>query len=134
MARAARNDFFTSVPSGPTGEVETVTVTYSGTTQDFHVGNATVAVPGCLDGFLQAHRTYGIRPLAQVVGPAITLARDGIRLEPAQAHAMALIEGVLMLTAESRSRMAPGGTLLGAGEFFVDASMRGSCSESRTQR
>ena len=114
-------DFFTSVPGGPTGEVETVTVTYAGATQDFHVGNATVAVPGCLDGFLQAHRTYGRLPLAQVVAPAVALARDGIRLEPAQAHAMALIEGVLMLTAESRSRMAPDGALLGAGEFFVDA-------------
>lgn len=52
-------DFFTSVPSGPRGPVETVTVRYAGTTQDFHVGPQTVAVPGCLDGFLGAHARWG---------------------------------------------------------------------------
>lgn len=113
-------DFFTSVPSGPAGEPETVTVVYSGSTQDFHAGCATVAVPGCLDGFLTAHRTWGTLPLADVVSPAAIHARDGIRLEPAQAHAMALIEPVLMLTAQARARMAPRGVLLGAGEMFHD--------------
>lgn len=116
-------DFFTAVPSGPPGTRETVTVVYSGASQEFHVGNATVAVPGCLDGFLAAHRRWGTRPLAEVVAPAIRCARDGFRLEPAQAHAMALIEPVLMLTAPTRARMAPRGALLGAGEIFQDAEL-----------
>jgi gamma-glutamyltranspeptidase/glutathione hydrolase len=116
-------DFFTSVPSGPSGPVETVTVTYSGATQDFHVGNATVAVPGCLDGFLYAHRRWGTMPLAAVMGPAIRHAGQGVRLEPAQAHAMELIDGVLLLTPEIRTRTAPRGGLLGAGELFADAEL-----------
>lgn len=118
--RSTLLDFFTSVPSGPTGEPETVTVVYSGSSQDFHAGCATVAVPGCLDGFLTAHRRWGILPLSDVVGPAVRHARDGILLEPAQAHAMALIEPVLMLTAQARARMAPRGVLLGDGEVFRD--------------
>jgi gamma-glutamyltranspeptidase/glutathione hydrolase len=113
-------DFFTSVPSGPAGDPQTVTVVYSGSSQDFHAGCATVAVPGCLDGFLSAHQQWGRLPRADVVTPALVHAREGIRLEPAQAHAMALIEPVLMLTEQSRARMAPQGSLLGAGEVLRD--------------
>jgi gamma-glutamyltranspeptidase/glutathione hydrolase len=113
-------DFFTTVPSGPHSERETVTVTYAGASQDFHVGVATVAVPGCLDGFLEAHRRWGTWALPAVVEPAARLARRGVRLEPAQAHAMALIDPVLKLTPDIRSRMAPEGSLLGAGETFCD--------------
>lgn len=118
-------DFFTAVPSGPTGERETVTVVYSGTTQDFHVGAATVAVPGCLDGFLTAHRRWGRLPLSDVVGPAIAFAREGVVLDQAQAHAMALIEPVLTFTELARQRLAPAGALLGSGEVFRDEELAG---------
>ncbi len=114
-------DFFTAVPSGPAGQRDTVTVVYSGATQDFHVGNATVAVPGCLDGFLTAHRQWGRLPLPDVVATAIEYARDGVLLDARQAHAMALIEPVLLLTESSRERMAPSGVLLGDGEIYRDA-------------
>lgn len=113
-------DFFTSVPSGPMGEVDTVTVVYSGATQDFHVGRQTVAVPGCLDGFLAAHRRWGSVPLPELVAPAIAFARDGVELEPGVAHAMFLIEPVLQFTPEVRARMAPDGRLLTIGDVLRD--------------
>lgn len=113
-------DFFTTVPSGPPGVRETVTVVYAGATQDFHVGNATVAVPGCLDGFLTAHRQWGRLPLSEVVGPAITYASEGVLLDARQAHAMALIKPVLLLTEAARLRMAPAGDLLGEGDRYQD--------------
>jgi gamma-glutamyltranspeptidase/glutathione hydrolase len=113
-------DFFTSVPSGPAGKRETVTVVYSGATQDFHVGTATVAVPGCLDGFLTAHRLWGRLPLSEVIAPAIDFAENGVLLDARQAHAMALIEPVLLLTEASRERMAPDGVLLGEGDHYRD--------------
>ena len=113
-------DFFTTVPSGPAGQRETVTVVYSGATQDFHVGNATVAVPGCLDGFLDAHRRWGRLPLPEVVATAIDFAANGVLLDARQAHAMALIEPVLLLTEASRQRMAPAGVLLGDGDRYRD--------------
>lgn len=116
-------DFFTAVPSGPVDDIETVTVQYAGTTQDFHAGKATVAVPGCIDGFLLAHRLWGSWPLADLVAPAVALAKDGFRLEPGQAHAMALIEPVLMFTPQIRARTAPDGRLLGAGEFYRDVEL-----------
>jgi gamma-glutamyltranspeptidase/glutathione hydrolase len=114
-------DFFTAVPSGPAGQRDTVTVVYSGATQDFHVGNATVAVPGCLDGFLTAHREWGRLPRPDVVATAIEYATDGVLLDARQAHAMALIEPVLLLTESARERMAPTGALLGDGQIYRDA-------------
>ena len=91
-------DFFTSVPSGPMGAVQTVTVEYAGTTQDFHVGPQTVAVPGCLDGFLAAHARWGSLPLSDVVAPAARYAGDGVMLYAGAAHAMELLAPVLLLT------------------------------------
>lgn len=116
-------DFFTSVPSGPRGPVETVTVRYAGTTQDFHVGPQTVAVPGCLDGFLGAHARWGGLPLSDVVAPAADYARQGVVLDAGAAHAMELIAPVLLLTPQIRARMAPDGHLLRAGETLVDAEL-----------
>ncbi len=121
--RSTLLDFFTSVPSGPIGEVDTVTVVYSGTTQDFHVGPQSVAVPGCLDGFLAAHRRWGRTPLADLIEPAIRYAADGVELEAGAAHAMFLIEPVLMFTQEVRARMAPEGRLLTIGERLVDSEL-----------
>jgi len=116
-------DFFTSVPSGPMGAVQTVTVEYAGTTQDFHVGPQTVAVPGCLDGFLAAHARWGSLPLSDVVAPAARYAGDGVMLDAGAAHAMELIAPVLLLTPEIRARMAPQGHLLRAGETVRDAEL-----------
>lgn len=116
-------DFFTAVPSGTHAPPQRVTVQYSGATQDFNVGVAAVAVPGGLDGLLHAHRRLGRLPLADVVAPAAQFARDGVRLEPAQAHAMGLIDSVLTLTADARARMAPHGLLLRSGEVFADAEL-----------
>lgn len=113
-------DFFTAVPSGPVGPAETVTVQYAGTTQDFHVGPQTVAVPGCLDGFVAAHRRWGRLPLVDVIGSAVGYARDGVVLDAGAAHAMELIAPVLLLTPQIRSRMAPQGRLLRAGETLID--------------
>lgn len=116
-------DFFTSVPSGPLDEPQTVTVQYADTTQDFKAGRATVGVPGCLDGFLAAHRGWGTWSLPDLMAPAIEYARDGVRLEPAQAHAASLIAPVLMFTPQLRARMAPGGQLVGAGELLRDVEL-----------
>jgi gamma-glutamyltranspeptidase/glutathione hydrolase len=59
-------------------------------------------------------------PLAELMEPAIRYAADGVVLEAGAAHAMFLIEPVLMFTPEIRSRMAPDGTLLTIGDRLVD--------------
>jgi gamma-glutamyltranspeptidase/glutathione hydrolase len=93
-----------------------VTLRFAGADQVFHAGWGSVAVPGCLDGYLHAARTLGRLPLAQVVAPAAELARHGTVVDAAQAQLLVLLEDILTLTPEGRQVFAPDGRLLHAGE------------------
>ncbi len=99
-------DFFVNTPglgatdSDADPEFTPVTVRYPGTEQVFHVGPGSVAVPGALAGFLEAHRRHGRLDLARVVAPAIELARNGAVLEPVQAVVLDLVREIMSLTEE----------------------------------
>ena len=110
-------DFFVDVPGlGGTvadAHVETVIVDFARTgsaadssTQVFHGGWGTVAVPGCLPGYLEAHRVSGRLPLDVVVAPAIALARVGVDLSSGQRTFLHLVSDLLNLTDDSRRLFA----------------------------
>lgn len=114
-------DFFTDAPGrgrppGFRAPPLPITVRFSGVDQVFHAGWGSVAVPGCLDGYVHAVRAHGRLPLAQVVAPAAELARAGAVLDATQAGFLVLLEDILTLTAEGRAVFAPHGRLLRAGE------------------
>ena len=102
-------DFFVAVPglNGDGGEprVTTVVIDFakagpaaSASEQVFHGGWGTVAVPGCLTGYLDAHRRWGRLPLSAVVAPAARLARRGVELSPVQRRFVALVTELLLNT------------------------------------
>ena len=93
-----------------------VTLRFAGADQVFHAGWGSVAVPGCLDGYLHAARALGRLPLAQLVAPAAALARDGTVVDAAQAQLLVLLEDILTLTPDGRAVFAPHGRLLRAGD------------------
>jgi len=107
-------DFFVAVPGLGGTDVEprvtTVVVDFakagpaaSASEQVFHGGWGTVAVPGCLTGYLDAHRRWGRLPLSAVVAPAARLARDGVDLSPVQRRFVTLVTELLQITDESRT-------------------------------
>jgi len=51
-------------------------------------------VPGCVDGWLALHQRYGRAPLADVLAPAETYARDGFPASPILARSAPLVAGV----------------------------------------
>lgn len=114
---AALLDFFVAVPGIGGGDaaphVEEVVVDFarggpaaSSSTQLFHAGWGTVAVPGCLPGYLDAHARWGALPLADVVAPAIRLARQGVDLSPVARRFVAITADLLLLTEGSRALFA----------------------------
>ncbi len=115
-------DFFVDAPGRgrPAGHapppMQPITVSFAGADQVFSAGWSSVAVPGCLDGWVHACRTLGRLPLAQVVAPAARLAREGAVLDDAQAGLLVLLQDILLLTEDGREVFAPGGRLLRAGE------------------
>lgn len=108
-------DFFVAVPGldgeGAQPRVSTVVVDFAkagpaatASEQIFHGGWGTVAVPGNLAGYLDAHRRWGRLDLADVVAPAAALARHGVQLSSVQRRFVTLVAELLLLTDESRAQ------------------------------
>jgi gamma-glutamyltranspeptidase/glutathione hydrolase len=116
-------DFFVAVPGlGPAGrrldpdDLVSFTVPFGGADQVFHIGPASVAVPGMIAGTGEAHRRAGRLPLAELVEPAVRIAREGVVLGPEAAYLHAILGEMLMATPAAAAIYAPAGRLLGEGE------------------
>jgi len=110
-------------PSGPR-DFEAVSVSFGAASQIFHVGRASVAVPLALAGLLDVHRRHGVRPLADVLGPAIALGRDGYVLGPGLAFVFRILEPIVARTTSCRALFSdPSGATATAGMRLYNRDM-----------
>lgn len=104
-------DFFVDTPGrgldDPEVELTPVTVRFPGADQVFHVGHGSVAVPGCLPGYLHVHRRLGRVPIDTVVAPARRLAEQGVVLGPHQAVVVRLLRPIFALEPLARAAFVP---------------------------
>ncbi|HSK22200.1 MAG TPA: gamma-glutamyltransferase [Egicoccus sp.] len=112
-------DFFVDSPGRDVDadvepRLDAVTLRFGSAEQIFHVGHGSVAVPGCLAGYLHVHRRLGRLPLAEVVEPARRLAADGVVLGADQTSVVHLLEPILTRSDEGRGRFRPGDVALTA--------------------
>ncbi len=117
-------DFFVAVPGRGLGrhaaaEMETVDVAFEDTTQVFHIGAGSCAVPGTIAGMEHAHKTYGTLPWARLLEPAIRVAREGVELTRQQAYLHAILDLILRRDESGRRIYGPGGSRLVAGDRLV---------------
>jgi gamma-glutamyltranspeptidase / glutathione hydrolase len=89
-------DCFFAVPTQPFGDIEHVTVDFGSTTQSYHIGPGSVAVPGLMAGLLEIHNRWGRLPWADLVEPSIALARRGLEVNEAQAFLHEILVPVLL--------------------------------------
>jgi gamma-glutamyltranspeptidase/glutathione hydrolase len=77
-------DCFFGVPARGLGEMEELLIDFGDAgTQVFHVGEGSVAVPGLLAGLEQLHDRFATREWAELVEPAVALAKEGyVRDQP----------------------------------------------------
>jgi gamma-glutamyltranspeptidase/glutathione hydrolase len=113
-------DFFVEAPGkgadhSRRAELVPVSVSFGDAIQVFNVGAASVGCFGVPAGVCEAARRFGRLALSELVGPAVTLARDGVELNRQQAYVVEILEDIVTATPESAALFAPGGTLLGAG-------------------
>jgi gamma-glutamyltranspeptidase/glutathione hydrolase len=100
--------------------MDAVDVDFSGgSTQVFHIGAASVAVPGAALGLEQAHRAFGRLPWSELFPRAIELARRGVELTRPQAYLHAILDLILRHTQESRAVYEHDGERLVAGDLLV---------------
>ena len=125
-------DFFVAMPglgrpSAELPEMEAIDVDFSGGSQQvFHIGPASVAVPGAAVGLETAHRAFGTLPWRELFAPAIELARRGVALTPAQAYLHDILDLILRHTEESRAVYERDGDRLGVGDVLVQDDLAGT--------
>jgi gamma-glutamyltranspeptidase/glutathione hydrolase len=92
-------DCFFAVPATRLGVMEEVVVDFGdASTQTFHVGEGSVAVPGLVHGLEEAHRRFGTLAWPELVEPAITIARAGVVRNDAQALLHEMLGAILQRT------------------------------------
>lgn len=94
-----------------------VTVSFSGSDQDFNIGLGSVAVPGTLKGLIHIQRKLGRMSLREVVQPARTYAL-GHRINEQQAMFLKLIYPIVTQTARGQELYEPGGNLKKPGDIL----------------
>lgn len=79
-------------------------------------GAAASGVPGTVSGLQAAHERFGSLPWAEVVAPAVALARDGFAVDERLARSLEALRADLDRFPGLRQFMRPDGTLLAPGD------------------
>jgi gamma-glutamyltranspeptidase/glutathione hydrolase len=96
-------DCFFAVPSRPQEPMDEVLIDFGdASTQLFHVGEASVAVPGLVAGLAEAHGRYGRLSWAALFEPALGLARSGVEMSGPQRFLLEILVPILERTEEGR--------------------------------
>jgi len=118
-------DAFTAIPgrdlpaSRRLVDVESVLVPFDErTTQVFHIGPATFAVPGVIAGLHTVHRRFGRLPWRDLLLPAAEAAQSGVPTNAGQARVFEAIRVILTSTAEARAVFAATGRYVGEGDVI----------------
>ncbi len=104
-------DFFVEAP-GRGGdpprcaELVPVFIVFGDVVQVFHVGAASVGTYGWPAGICVAHAWFVSLPLAELVAPAVRLARDGVALNARQTYLLELLWPVIASCPEARAVFA----------------------------
>ncbi|MCB9421674.1 MAG: gamma-glutamyltransferase [Ardenticatenaceae bacterium] len=114
-------DFFSNMPGlggNPPSKMDfgEVLIDFGETTQSFHLGRASVAVPGNILGLCQMAADYGRLFLPTLLEPAIQLARDGLHLTEFQASTCQLLEPIYCNTDGMREIFQRNGRMIHSGE------------------
>ncbi len=116
-------DFFVEAPGrdgdpAARAELVPISVSFGDAVQIFNIGAASVGTYGMPRGLTEASRRFGRFSLADLVGPAAALARDGVELNVQQAYVIEILAGIVTSTPEAEALFAPGGRLVGPGDVI----------------
>lgn len=116
-------DFFTQTPSAKTGELDfyPIQADFGTTTQEFHIGLGSIAVPGVVAGLFAIHKAHCSLPLKKIIEPAVFLAREGVRINKLQSYINKILQPIIAAspaaTAMATPMFAPG-RLAEIGEYI----------------
>lgn len=128
-------DFFCAVP-GLDGDLQPgpmrpVRVRFGEVPLPYEIGGASVAVPGVPAGCGAIHARWGRLPWADVVAPAMELARNGVIIPAAHARTLPMLVEAMLLD-QGGIAYAPNGSLLPGGEKLYHPGLADALAELAT--
>jgi gamma-glutamyltranspeptidase/glutathione hydrolase len=112
--RTRNLDFFVSVPSGPGEPMEELEVPFGEELVHYAIGASSFGVPGLPAGLDALWREHGRLRWADLVAPALRLAREGVPFLEAHARCLEMLEPVMTMR-EGAAIFRPHGRLLREG-------------------
>jgi gamma-glutamyltranspeptidase / glutathione hydrolase len=110
-------DCFVSVPSGEGAPMESLEVPFGEELVHYAIGASSCAVPGVPAGLDALWRAHGRLPWAQLVEPALRLAREGVAMPAAHVACLVMLAPVMTMR-EGRGLYAPSGDLMVEGDVL----------------
>ncbi len=110
-------DFFVQTPSRRPPDAKAldfypIVADFGTAQQEFHIGMGAIATPGVVKGVFEIHRDLGRMPMSEIVKPAVTMARDGIRITAFERYLFDVVEAIYASSETARqaygSRTLPG--------------------------
>ena len=98
-----------------------IVANFGTTSQEFHIGLASVAVPGAVKGIFEIHQQLGSMPMTELVQPAIEAARQGVNVNAFQAYILEIVSPIFSATQEARrlyQSLRHPDALIGEGELM----------------
>ncbi|HEX5620433.1 MAG TPA: gamma-glutamyltransferase [Solirubrobacteraceae bacterium] len=95
-------------------------VSFGDAVQVFHVGASSCGTYGNPAGICAAVDRFGTVPLADLVAPAVALARDGVLMNEVQAYLFEILAPIYSATPEARELFMPEGRIPRAGDVLRD--------------
>lgn len=92
-----------------------ITVDFGTSTEDFHVGMGSMAVPGAIKGLFAMHEELCTLPMPVLVAPAVKAAKEGIPVDWFQRYDFELLEPILAVDPATQKRFYRDGKLIQTG-------------------
>ena len=113
-------DFFSQTPKHkrPVNEVEffPIEVDFGTTTEIFHVGKGSTAVPGSIAGLFALHEQFGTIPMKQLVEIPVHYAKNGVLINEFQYYDYKLLENIFKIDPKAMPIFFKNGVLKNIGE------------------
>jgi gamma-glutamyltranspeptidase/glutathione hydrolase len=109
-------DFFVNTPTNilEKRDFSPIIVDFGSAKQTFHIGHASIAVPGVLMGVLKVHNKYGVLSLKEVLQPAIKYAQEGVYISPFQSYVLEILKPIFLSNKEALKIFTNNGNLIGS--------------------
>ena len=98
--------------------LDTITINFGPTSQDFSIGLGSIATPTLWKGLLVLHERFSKLPLATLAEPAISAAKNGVHINRTIGYVLKLLWPICSYTNDIKELLSKDGRPLKEGDLF----------------